>query len=129
MRTHILGLASACALFLTAPDLLLAGSEPVRVRVSATPAGAVELEVTGTIWFARHIDPVTGQGAATLVPVGGKIGDAEYPHGPNFPLDLRQLKGGIPEIFGPLTLKGTWSQEKRLVILSVRVAPRGQVGE
>jgi hypothetical protein len=63
------------------------------------------VQVTGELRFYRHIDPVTGRGAAAI-----------HAGGEDIPLDLRQFTLDILLRPGPHVVKGHWSEEQRLVV-------------
>jgi hypothetical protein len=81
------------------------------VRAEPTPPAARELRLTGEVRYYRHIDPVTGWGAVSLVADGKDI-----------PLDLRQFTLDI--LVRPIRyeIKGHWSKEKRFVVVEVHPA-------
>ena len=72
---------------------------------------AGEVQVTGELRFYRHIDPVTGRGAASIDAGGEEI-----------PLDFRQFTLDILLRPGPHVVKGHWSQDRRLVVTEAHPA-------
>ncbi len=112
MFTHFPRLVSVLAFFLTSPCWAV-DSQPLphleRIEPIAVTAG--EQQVTGELRFYRHIDPVTGQGAVSILADGKES-----------PLDFRQFKLDILLRPGTYLVKGHWSKDKRLVVTEAHPA-------
>jgi hypothetical protein len=106
MHGRLLALASALWLALSSPCGADASAPPCRPSRAGTPAASVrEVRLTGELRFYRHIDPVTGRGAASLHAGGEAI-----------PLDFRRFETDILLRPGTYVVEGHWGAGGRLVV-------------